>query len=97
MLTVMNPRNIEAGVSVLAVNVNGEETQWYAGQEFVPPEGMEQSRVDALLASGALSDSLLTVDGITYPFVVEETEEAEVEPSEEEAEPDEEEAEKVEA
>jgi hypothetical protein len=91
MLTVMNPRNIEAGVSVLATNVNGEETQWYAGQEFVPPEGMEQSRVDALLASGALSD------GITYPFVVEETEEAEEEPSEEEVESDEEEAEKVEA
>ena len=89
MLTVMNPRNIEAGVSVLSTNVNGEETQWYVGQEFVPPEGMAQSRVDALLASGALSD------GITYPFVVEEAEE---EPSEEEeAESADDEAEKVEA
>lgn len=46
---VLNPRNIDPGVRIIAGTYQGQDYEWFAGDELTPPPGMTQEDLDWLL------------------------------------------------
>jgi len=49
---VLNPRNIEKGVRILADNDGNE---WYEEDLYVPPTGTTEADIDALVTKGFIA------------------------------------------
>jgi len=58
---VQNPRSVPIGTRIILFGQNGNNWEWFEGEEFVKPVRMSQDSMDDLVSRGFLRRE--TIDG----------------------------------